>query len=116
MTTYSGSCHCGAVTFEVQSDLSERIVCNCSLCGRAGTLYTFVPDSVFRASGEETLTDYQFGKKSIHHTFCPVCGVRPFARGTAPDGSGMVGVNIGCLEGVDRNTLEPTMKYDGASA
>jgi len=116
MTSHPGSCHCGAVTFEARTDLSERIMCNCSLCGRAGTLYTFMPATDLTVhGGEESLTDYQFGRKTIHHTFCSVCGVRPFARGTAPDGTEMVGVNVGCLEGVDRNALEPTMKYDGRS-
>jgi hypothetical protein len=41
---YTGSCHCGAVTFEVYA--SDRIVaqdCNCSICARAGFLHLIVP-------------------------------------------------------------------------
>jgi len=116
MTTHTGSCHCGGITFAVESDLSERIVCNCSMCGRAGTMLTFVPGAQLTVNtGEDLLTDYQFGKKSINHSFCSVCGIKPFARGDAPDGTAWVGINIGCLDGVDRNELEPTRKYDGKS-
>ncbi len=34
--TYSGSCHCGAVRFEVNADLDHVRVCDCSICRRRG--------------------------------------------------------------------------------
>lgn len=33
---YEGSCHCGAVTFEVEE-------CNCSTCSKTGFLHLIVP-------------------------------------------------------------------------
>lgn len=115
-TTYKGSCHCGNVRYTVAVDLSqEMLACNCSICGRSGTLLTFVPAAQFRLEqGEQALTDYQFGKKSIHHTFCSTCGVRPFAQGSLPDGTPMFAINARCLEGVDVSQLK-VMHYDGAS-
>jgi hypothetical protein len=112
--TYQGSCHCGDVKFEVQLDLSKpATTCNCSICSRTGTMLSFVPDTVFNMkSGEDSLTDYQFGNQHIHHLFCKRCGVRSFARGKNRDGSAMVAVNVRCLEGVDLETV-PTRPFDG---
>ena len=61
---------------------------------------------------EEMLTDYQFGKRIIHHLFCPQCGVGAFSRGTAPDGRDVVAVNVRCLDEVDIKALSPT-PFDG---
>lgn len=114
--TYSGSCHCGAVRYDVELDLSKPVItCNCSMCRRMGSMLSFVPAAQFHLrSGEAELTDYQFNKKVIHHLFCSVCGIRSFARGAMPDGTPIVAVNARCLEGVDPTTLQ-TQAYDGAS-
>ena len=56
--------------------------------------------------------EYLFNKKIIQHLFCRNCGVQPFARGTMPDGSPAIAVNVRCLEGVDLQALTP-MPFDG---
>ncbi|MBX5480458.1 MAG: GFA family protein [Myxococcaceae bacterium] len=120
MTTTSnnvhhGSCHCGAVRYRVEIDLSKPVIqCNCSICSRSGTLLAFVPESAFvLEKGEDNLTDYQFGKKVIHHLFCKTCGVRSFARGSGPNGP-TVAINTRCLEDVDTTRLK-VMHFDGKS-
>jgi hypothetical protein len=115
-TEYQGSCHCGNVKYTVSLDLEKPVLaCNCSICGRTGTLLTFVPETQFKLlAGEDALTDYQFGKKHIHHLFCKTCGVRSFARGNMPDGTPMCAVNTRCLEGVDPAKLQVN-HFDGAS-
>lgn len=116
MPTHTGSCHCGAVAFEVDAELDSLIACNCSMCGRSGTVLTFVPEGSFRClRGEASLTDYQFGKKHIHHLFCPVCGIKPFGWGLDPKTGGkMIAVNVRCIEGLDVRDLKPHF-YDGAA-
>jgi len=115
MSSRRGSCHCGAVTFEVEADLSQPTACNCSMCGRSGTLLVFVPEGSFRQlSGEDALKDYQFGRKHIHHLFCTTCGIKPFAWGLGQDGNKMIAVNARCVEGVDVQNVQPRW-YDGAS-
>ncbi len=110
-----GGCHCGAVRFEVTVDASGGMACNCSICSRAGWLLAFVPASAFRlTTAEAALQDYQFGKKSIHHTFCKTCGVRPFSWGTSPDGDRMYSVNLRCLDGLDVGAVA-VQHFDGAS-
>lgn len=113
---YNGSCHCGKVRYTVEADLSGKMItCNCSICGRTGTVLAFVPASQFHLEqGEDALTDYQFGKKQIHHLFCSTCGVKSFARGTNHDGSPMAAINVRCLEGVELKDLQ-TMEFDGRS-
>jgi len=113
--SYSGGCHCGEVRYETTPDLSKVMACNCSICTRIGALWAFVPPDHFALrSGEDCLTEYQFNRKTIHHLFCSVCGVESFVRGTMPDGTEMVGVNVRCLDGVDIASLDPT-PFDGKS-
>lgn len=112
---YQGSCHCGAVAFEVEAAIADALACNCSICNRAGYLLTFVGADKFKLlRGEDAQTDYQFGKKHIHHTFCKTCGVRSFSAGATPEGGTMYAVNVRCLEGVDVSAL-PVNHYDGKS-
>jgi hypothetical protein len=113
---YTGSCHCGAVRYEVtMPPPQEAVACNCSLCSRAGWLLAFVPGQDFKPlGGEGELTDYQFARKHSHHPFCRICGVRPFARGTDRSGRPTVAVNLRCLSGFDASAL-PVQLVDGAS-
>ena len=113
---YTGSCHCGAVRYTVEADLSQPVVsCNCSMCARTGTLLSFVPLAKFHLEqGGDSLTDYQFNKHVIHHLFCKVCGIKSFARGVGPGGQEMAAINVRCLDGVDLDKLSVT-HFDGRS-
>ena len=102
--------------YTAELDLTQPVVaCNCSMCGRAGWLLSFIPASKFHLeAGADSLTDYQFARRHIHHTFCKVCGVRPFSRGATPDGGEMIAVNVRCLADVDPTQLE-IKPFDGKS-
>ncbi|MRX50620.1 GFA family protein [Paracoccus sp. S-4012] len=114
MTTrhYTGSCQCGAISFEVDADLDNTVTCNCSRCRRLGSVLTFVPaDAVtFLRDGS---TEYRFNRKVIGHHFCPVCGIQTHGLGEM-DGKPIVAVNVNCLEGVNAREL-PSRAMDGAS-
>jgi hypothetical protein len=114
--TYAGSCHCGAVRYEVtMAPPQKAIACNCSICSRTGWLLAFVPAASFRLiAGEGQLGDYQFNKKHIHHHFCRTCGVRSFSRGEGKDGTPMYSVNLRCLKDFDASAL-PVQTFDGAA-
>jgi hypothetical protein len=110
---YTGSCHCGAVKFEVDADLSSVIDCNCSHCSRKGFLLAFTPGDKFKLlSGEDNLSEYRFNKKHIAHQFCKVCGVQAFGTGAMPDGTPTKAVNVRCLDDVDLGSLV-IKKVDG---
>lgn len=112
---YKGSCHCGKVSFEVESDLGQVISCNCSICAKKGHLLIVVNEQAFKLlSGQNDQSDYQFNKKRIHHLFCRHCGVSSFAQGATPDGRKMYAVNVRCLESVNLDELN-VVPVDGKS-
>lgn len=115
MSKHSGSCQCGAVSYEVEVDLANTITCNCSRCQRMGFVLAFTPAENFQlSSGEGDLTEYRFGSRSIQHLFCRTCGVESFARGTMPTGASVIAVNVNCLEGTDPRSLK-SHHVDGRS-
>jgi hypothetical protein len=111
--TYRGSCHCGAVRFEADIDLSQGTAkCNCSICFKTRAWMAFIPAASFRLLAGETLRDYQFARKGIHHQFCGQCGVRSFARGSDGKGNEFRAVRVNCLDGVDpRELIDAPVKY-----
>ncbi|WP_373356423.1 GFA family protein [Pseudoroseicyclus sp. CXY001] len=116
MTHVTGSCQCGAVSFEAEVDLTHAVTCNCSRCQRLGMVLTFTPREQFKLlSGEGATEEYLFNSKTISHRFCRTCGVEAFAYGQMPDGAEMAAVNLNCVEGVDPRAIK-ARHYDGASA
>jgi hypothetical protein len=97
MKTYQGSCHCGQVQFEIETDLTKATECNCSICTRKGALHHRVPPERFKLlSGQDALSLYQSGNKIAKHWFCKFCGIHPFSNPrAAPE---MYSINIRCLE------------------
>ncbi|MDP1520236.1 GFA family protein [Porticoccus litoralis] len=94
---YRGSCHCGAVSFEAEAPDSVEVEdCNCSICSKSGYLHLIVPKKNFRLlSGEEQLQTYTFNSGVAKHTFCRICGIKPFyIPRSNPDG---VDINLRCL-------------------
>lgn len=117
MKTYRGSCHCGAVKFDADIDLSqESLRCNCSFCRKIRCWAALVKPAHFRLlSGQDALTDYQFHRRVEHHFFCRGCGVRPFGIGHSPRLGEFYGVNIACLDELSDEELAaiPIRHVDG---
>ena len=108
---YRGSCHCGAVRFEVEAP--EQILCedcNCSICSKSGFLHLIVPASKFTLlSGTNEMTTYSWGTGVARHTFCRTCGIKPFyVPRSNPDG---YDVNVRCLD--PRPTSIDIEPFDG---
>ena len=83
MPTYQGSCHCGAIRFEViKAEPIERLLdCDCSICTKKGMLHCAVEDDELRLiAGEGRLSLYQFGSGDAEHRFCGNCGIHFFCR------------------------------------
>ena len=94
---YRGSCHCQAITFEVEAPEEVEVErCNCSICTKSGYLHLIVPSSKFKLlSGQEQITTYRFNSGIAKHTFCKICGIKPFYTPRSnPDG---MDINVNCL-------------------
>jgi len=117
LKTYRGSCHCGAVQFEADLDLTQPTFrCNCSICRRNRFWPAVAREGSFRLlAGSDKLTKYLFNSRKNEHYFCSVCGVRPYGVGTETPIGRMYGVNLGCLEGIPEEELArlPITYVDG---
>ncbi|PTB22166.1 type I-B CRISPR-associated protein Cas8b1/Cst1 [Trinickia symbiotica] len=109
-----GSCHCGAVRFEVRTALEPATRCNCSLCRRRGAVMSapFEADHLTIVSGHDALALYQFNTRVAKHYFCRHCGIYTFHQTRM--NPKLWRVNVACLEGVDPYALEASVA-DGAS-
>jgi hypothetical protein len=99
--TYAGSCHCKAVKFEADIDLSAGTgKCNCSICTKMRKWGTNIKPDAFRLlSGENDLSTYQFNTKSGTYYFCKHCGMHPFSKGYIEQiGGAFVSINLGSLD------------------
>ena len=113
MKTYQGSCHCGAVKFEVDAELSEITRCTCSMCSKKGGLFCYVPPDQFRLlRGEEDLMLYRFNTELAKHIFCKHCGIHAFGHPrSTPE---LYLVNVRCLDDFDLEAEEYEVKlFDG---
>jgi hypothetical protein len=110
---YTGSCHCGAVRYEADIDLSNGTVrCNCSVCTKARAWFTFVGEEQFRLrSGEDALSDYRWtppGRPApfLTYRFCRHCGVRIYGTGEADFmGGRFFALAVATLDDVDPDEL-----------
>ena len=102
-TRQTGSCHCGAVHFEVEVDASSGMRCNCSICSRLGATTAIVAPAAFRlTAGEDALTMYEWGGRTGQRYFCSRCGITCFLRGNLPElGGAYVSVVLNCLDDID---------------
>lgn len=113
LKTYSGSCHCGAVRFQADIDLtagSNR--CNCSICTKARAWFVLVPPERFRLiNGADAQREYHWtppGRdgSNLHYYFCATCGIRTPGRGEhGPKGGPFYFVAVASLDDADPEEL-----------
>lgn len=114
MTLLKGSCHCGAVEFEV--DLEDGIQnvrhCDCSLCRRKCAYVASAPlNKLTVTKGADNLSLYQWNTKTAKHYFCKICGI--YTHHQRRSNPNEYGFNVGCIEGVNPFDYGPAKVEDG---
>ena len=66
------TCHCGAVTIQIDDEVTAVTSCNCSICRRLGTLWTYHRPAHVRVTG--TTVTYRWGDRTLDFHHCPTCG------------------------------------------
>lgn len=74
-----GQCNCGAVKFEIDSDISDVFICHCSICRRSsgsnGKAVVIVNNNDFRwTQGEDNIATWDKPNGEWQNRFCQICG------------------------------------------
>jgi hypothetical protein len=113
--TLRGSCHCGAVKFEVEADPAQGASrCNCSVCTKLGALGGLVKPAQFRLlTPESELGVYEWGAKISKRYFCKACGTHCFGKGyLAEVGGDFVSFSYNAVDDFELEEL-PVIYWDG---
>ncbi len=90
-----GTCHCGAVHWEMEALPDGATICNCSICRRYGVVWAYGHEGEdIKVSGETHC--YLWGSKSIGFHSCPICGCVAYWRAVdlGKDGLRRIAVNL----------------------
>jgi hypothetical protein len=93
----TGSCLCGAVSFEVEGTLKAPDACHCSQCRKQSGHFwasTNVPREKLSIHGAGNLTWFQSSEK-VRRGFCSTCGAFLFWE---PIGRNSVAVGMGAFD------------------
>ena len=109
-----GSCHCGAVGFEVTliEGFASARRCTCSICRMRGAVaVTSTPEHFRITRGGDKLATYRFNTKTAEHHFCSVCGI--YTHHKRRSNPNELGVNVACLDGVSPFDFREVPVFDG---
>ncbi|KAK7062310.1 GFA domain-containing protein [Favolaschia claudopus] len=106
-TVYHGSCHCGALCYALVSDkkISQALLCDCSICSRDAVLWIYPKIDRVTFKGRESAAEYTFGKGTVYHGFCGICGVPVYERFADPEDDD-VALNVRTMHGLDLAEVE----------
>lgn len=114
MATKKGSCHCGAVEFEIpfHGEFENIRRCNCSMCARRGAVVGSVLLEDFKIlKGEDRLTLYQWGTMTAKHYFCSTCGI--YTHHQRRSNPTEYAINIACFDGIIIESYKGALYMDG---
>jgi len=98
---HTGSCLCGAVTFEVEGLLDRNDACHCTQCRKWSGHYSAgadVPRSALKfRTGEEKLSWYRTTK--ARRGFCSICGSSLIFDPLDRQKHHWIGVTLGSIDG-----------------
>lgn len=78
---HQGSCLCGAIKYEIESDLKAIVHCHCKFCSRAHgaafvTLLLMQASDLRIVQGEDKIGRFHVDATGVDRCFCLKCGTR----------------------------------------
>jgi hypothetical protein len=108
----TGTCHCGAVSFEFRHTPRWTTSCNCSICRRLGVLWIYAKIPKVTVTGPTN--SYAHGEKSLAFQSCKTCGCTTHWENLGPtDEDARMAVNLR-LADPDVIATVPVRHFDGA--
>lgn len=84
---YRGSCHCGAISAEYETDEPVRLRQDgCGFCSSRGVKSTSDPNGRLTLVSQRRLTRYRFGHKTADFLVCATCGTYVATQMEGPRG------------------------------
>lgn len=111
-----GTCHCGAVRFELKRRPDRLVSCNCSYCRRSGALWAHEAiENVACSYVEDAVVRYIWGDRMLAFISCAHCGCTTHYETLDPQKHPRMAVNCnmvdpGAIAGI------PVRRFDGADS
>lgn len=115
----TGSCHCGAVHWEVDGDPGPVTACNCTTCRRYGALWVYdFHNERIRVSGETTAYLRVKAQPALGYHFCPKCGCLAYWLARMPEKNGKLrlAVNVRLADDPEAVAALPIEHFDGLTS
>jgi len=107
-----GSCHCGAVRFEVEQAPETVMDCNCSHCRLYGSLWAYYPQRDVKFEANDTFI-YMWGDRMLEMHHCKTCGCFSHFTVVGQTDAKMIGVNARLMRGLDPAKVRLVQKNNG---
>lgn len=109
----TGSCHCGAVRYEITRPKGAT-ACNCSICRRLAALWVYAPPVKGRVIAEPDATiAYAWGDKGLAFHTCKTCGATTHWASLIDD---RFAVNLRLADDPDIVATTRVRHFDGADS
>lgn len=84
---YRGSCHCGSIQAEYETDVPVRLRQDgCGFCSTRGVKSASDPNGRLSLVSRNRLVRYRFGHKTADFLICPACGTYVATTMEGPEG------------------------------
>jgi hypothetical protein len=110
----AGSCHCGAVRFEVEQAPEWVLDCNCSHCRLYGGLWAYYPQRDVKFESAPDTFIYMWGDRELEFHHCRTCGCATHTTVKGTDNAEKIAVNARLMRGLDPAQVHLVQKNNGS--
>ena len=93
MSPVTGSCHCGAVAFQVEEP-EQVLDCNCSRCRLYGGLWAYYPQRDVQFARTPDTVVYMWGDRTLEFHHCRTCGCATHSTLAGETDAARIAVNV----------------------